>query len=824
MNWLVKTAGPEEYLATLGAPPETIQWIMSQPNSQFFINEFRKNPGVDVTSLQPPQKSEPTNRELQRVNIFAVSEQAMKNWALIQLRKFRHSPNPLSTGEMDYNYLISMTEFDNKLRQMSDWYRMASWDLGEGNYLDISSYTWDQAWAESVRWHNQQESGEGLYGELDSSLTMFKPPEWNGWFIQNVVSEQDLKAEGDESKMDHCVKNHSYIRAVAAGSVEIYSLRDPKNEPHVTIEMEPDGSIRQIMGKANSEPKDEYKKLIKQWFDQFKKERPGLAILGDDFDFDELRYVENQYLDEEINRVVYKENENDYGLKVSLSHIDISDIYAPVVGALITWRGHDTRYVRDIGTTIAMIAWESDKERARNFGLIPGSETEEHGKHSFDERMKKFKFESSRYGVGDLRETIEKNDEKLWDSIMDCSLEHPGDFATEAEYQTAVDEEHSAAESETRSQNLPYALDDVIRDVLEELAIEDPFLPEHPRFNSVASNENWLQKIAQVIPPWTQTWEEFIAHHQTGNISGGYGDEGQGLDLSHYNDRNQKNGWYSPERYPVLIGKRTFNVPRYGEVEVEFRQTGDSNKYVKTSEPDETGYSDIVRDEKGNAIYYSPDEMREKDLPAEDTTTMMFSNGLCIGHIGDSFGATELFVVREFQGGGIGPYALKLYMETYPSKGHKTPRLGQMTWQGIATAKKSWMMFVEDAIKSNKPVPQEVIASYEEENQHRMNNPPQRTEYDIPKYKTTKVEFGSGSISPMKGFNTDLLHQMGVNFWDVKYGPGDRPDSYYMDEGGDWEDAIRFVENLGYQAEGYQTYNLKMDYSGEHGIILPANA
>ncbi|MHA2279009.1 MAG: hypothetical protein ACXAC2_24785 [Candidatus Kariarchaeaceae archaeon] len=37
MNWLVKTAGPEEYLATLGAPPETIQWIMSQPNSQFFI-------------------------------------------------------------------------------------------------------------------------------------------------------------------------------------------------------------------------------------------------------------------------------------------------------------------------------------------------------------------------------------------------------------------------------------------------------------------------------------------------------------------------------------------------------------------------------------------------------------------------------------------------------------------------------------------------------------------------------------------------------------------------------------------------------------------
>jgi hypothetical protein len=182
-------------------------------------------------------------------------------------------------------------------------------------------------------------------------------------------------------------------------------------------------------------------------------------------------------------------------------------------------------------------------------------------------------------------------------------------------------------------------------------------------------------------------------------------------------------------------------------------------------------------------------------------------------------------VVREFQGGGIGPYVLKLYMETNPSKSHKTPRLGQMTWQGIATAKKTWMMFVEDAIKTGKQVPEKVVTSYEQEKQHRIENPPERVEYDIPKYHMNKVQFGLGTIPPARGFNIDILTQMGVKFWDVEYNHTNRPERWFMDdEGGDWDDAIAFVENLGYQSEGYRTYNLKMDYSGEHGIILPANA
>lgn len=331
---------------------------------------------------------------------------------------------------------------------------------------------------------------------------------------------------------------------------------------------------------------------------------------------------------------------------------------------------------------------------------------------------------------------------------------------------------------------------------------------------------NWLHKISQVTPPWTQTWEEFIDYHKTGFIPGGYGEGGMGEDLSHYNDRNQQGGHYSPAKYPILLDKKTFDTHRYGEVEVEFRQSGEGVRYVKHEPP---GYSEIMRDELGLAVYLNPEEMIEKDLPDKDTTIMMFSGGKCIGHVGNSFGATELYVVREFQGAGIGPAALKLYMETYPSQSHKTPQLGQMTWQGIATAKKTWMQFVEDAAKKGEPVPDNVMTSYQTEKQRRVDNPPHREVYDIPTYKIVQrhLDYRSGLL--MDDRNVDLQLQMGFDDIEIlKRGPGGRVESWIG--GGNWDDAVAFVESLGYKEESYRTYDLKMDYSGEHGIILPADA
>lgn len=59
--------------------------------------------------------------------------------------------------------------------------------------------------------------------------------------------------------MGHCVGQGSYDKRVEGNEIEIYSLRDEANQPHVTIEINK-GEIRQIKGKANRQILEKYRK------------------------------------------------------------------------------------------------------------------------------------------------------------------------------------------------------------------------------------------------------------------------------------------------------------------------------------------------------------------------------------------------------------------------------------------------------------------------------------------------------------------------------------------------------------------------------------
>lgn len=91
--------------------------------------------------------------------------------------------------------------------------------------------------------------------------------------------QKQLKYEGDT--MGHCVGG--YCPDVLEGKSRIFSLRDTKGEPHVTIEVAPPGrgpsswipedeehpvmwpDIIQIKGKGNSAPKDEYLPFVQDF-------------------------------------------------------------------------------------------------------------------------------------------------------------------------------------------------------------------------------------------------------------------------------------------------------------------------------------------------------------------------------------------------------------------------------------------------------------------------------------------------------------------------------------------------------------------------------
>lgn len=76
----------------------------------------------------------------------------------------------------------------------------------------------------------------------------------DGFTWRKLTNEAALSREGTE--MGHCVG--SYWREVESGKTQIYSLRDNKNQPHVTIEVS-DDSLVQIKGKGNAAVASQYR-------------------------------------------------------------------------------------------------------------------------------------------------------------------------------------------------------------------------------------------------------------------------------------------------------------------------------------------------------------------------------------------------------------------------------------------------------------------------------------------------------------------------------------------------------------------------------------
>ena len=500
MNWLQKIADVAEYLNNLGATPEISNWIQSQPDANFYVNQFRQNPSIGINELaviQPQQRRKrqtrnegPTMQELHRTNEY---QPFFQKWALKQLRKMRVRPHPGrwagpgTNGTMDYDYSLPWVAFDNYLGQIHDWYTHTI-----NNPDGIFSYSWGQARAASDEWHAVA-AGKGsgkIYEPTNPELVVFQPPEWKGWSIQKMTSENDMLVEGN--LMNHCVGE--FCENVKGGSIEVYSLRDPQNKPHVTIGIDLKyNNIIQLQGNSNVEPDEEYKVYLRQWLPILQKERPGLTIDSEEpFDFQDIQYVDDDKIDEEINRIVYEPNE--YGLENDLSELDVQDVYDTVILALTSnaYRGnHNIRNVHHIGPAIAEIAWDADKERAKAHGLL------DHPYNENSENYLKFKTISLHKGVDWLWDTIQSQNEEFYDNFhtwYEPSISRD-DFATEAEYEKAEEEGRYEYKREARSQNLPSALDDAIAEALVSLKKTKPFLPKPPPSHTF-SMKNWLQKIS----------------------------------------------------------------------------------------------------------------------------------------------------------------------------------------------------------------------------------------------------------------------------------------------------------------------------------------
>nr|WP_250807589.1 PcfJ domain-containing protein [Neorhizobium tomejilense] len=85
-----------------------------------------------------------------------------------------------------------------------------------------------------------------------------------GWYMVRLLTSRAL--DNESAVMQHCVGHGTYDEAVRENRKVILSLRDPHNNPHVTIEVDvASNSVVQIRGKQNAKPKAEYARRVRNF-------------------------------------------------------------------------------------------------------------------------------------------------------------------------------------------------------------------------------------------------------------------------------------------------------------------------------------------------------------------------------------------------------------------------------------------------------------------------------------------------------------------------------------------------------------------------------
>lgn len=130
---------------------------------------------------------------------------------------------------------------------------------------DIGPLTFDEATLAADGWLKERKFAK----EKPSGIVVYEWPD--GWTVRELLTEADLEYEG--AAMGHCVDQ--YDVADLRKNVRLFSLRDPKNEPHATMEWilahapYSGNYVSQLRGKGNQHPpKTEYLLRMAEFRDQ----------------------------------------------------------------------------------------------------------------------------------------------------------------------------------------------------------------------------------------------------------------------------------------------------------------------------------------------------------------------------------------------------------------------------------------------------------------------------------------------------------------------------------------------------------------------------
>jgi len=170
--------------------------------------------------------------------------------------KRKHKYDVWIAREVKKNYDIINNTLE--LRFIIDW--------ASENNIDIFSYNFKDAFLAQTEWHQEMMIKYRIekmnIPEIDEIRVIFRFSDKEHFLY--LLSDKDLKYEG--SIMGHCVGGKNYKSKIKNKQSIILSIRDGKNIPHTTIEIDVNSrTIVQKFGKGNKPPINKYIRMYSEY-------------------------------------------------------------------------------------------------------------------------------------------------------------------------------------------------------------------------------------------------------------------------------------------------------------------------------------------------------------------------------------------------------------------------------------------------------------------------------------------------------------------------------------------------------------------------------
>ena len=269
LNSLFKFASLEDEINKLSTSKDIIDFLLNIKDSKLKGQAFNfvktKNPSsvqdieIFLSSILEKDKKIKELKEKSLKDKESTIPDNLKNiYNNINYPKLKQ----LFLYKIQQNEIINPTNLQEKLDKISHYLQ----EVKKDSSLDeLKRYSLDDIYKAAIEWEKLFKANIKDIA-LDNSKIVYGPtwknPEFNGYFIYQLTTEDELKKEG--SDLNHCVGG--YFSKVKDGSSKIFSLRSSSNKAILTIETSPDlFRFIQTFGYSNAQPNSDQTSMINEW-------------------------------------------------------------------------------------------------------------------------------------------------------------------------------------------------------------------------------------------------------------------------------------------------------------------------------------------------------------------------------------------------------------------------------------------------------------------------------------------------------------------------------------------------------------------------------